>query len=277
MMEIRFAASPNEVKNMDTETLRANFLMSGLMQADILTLTYSHYDRVITGGVKPVGQKVALPNEPELRADYFLQRRELGIINLGGTGVVVADGVAYELDKLDALYLGKGTQAVTFESKAPDAPALFFLMSTTAHLTYPNTKMSKEQAAPVKLGAVATANQRTIYKYIHADGIASCQLVMGLTLLDEGSVWNSVPPHTHTRRTEVYFYFDLNEEQRVFHFMGQPEQTRHLVVANNEAIVSPPWSVHFGSGTGSYGFIWAMAGENQAFTDMDALTLAQLK
>jgi len=276
-MEIRFQSSPIEVKGMSTERLRASFLLSNMMKSDEINLTYSHYDRVIVGGVNPINQTISLPNESELRADYFLERREIGIINLGGPGVVEADAVLYDLSKLDALYLGKGTQSVSFSSKLADNPAFFFLMSTAAHHAYPATKITKEQASPVKLGDTSTANKRTIYKYIHEDGAQSCQLVMGLTLLEDGSVWNSVPPHTHTRRTEVYFYFDLPEIHRAFHFMGEPEETRHIVMANHEAVISPPWSVHFGSGTSNYGFIWAMAGENKAFTDMDALQLSDLK
>ena len=276
-MNIKFPCSPKEVKEMNTEDLRSNFLFPQLMKANVLTLVYSHYDRVIVGGVKPLEQKVILHNEAELKSDYFLEKRELGIINVGGAGIVEADGSTYELNKLDALYLGKGTQSVSFSSKSKDNPALFYLMSTTAHHAYPAAKMTKEQASPVKLGETVTANKRTIFKYIHQDGIPSCQLVMGLTLLDEGSVWNSVPPHTHTRRTEVYFYFDLPEANRVFHFMGEPTETRHIVVANHEAVISPPWSVHFGCGTSNYGFIWGMAGENQAFADMDQVPVAELK
>lgn len=262
---------------MNTEELRSNFLVQQLMQPNQIKLVYSHYDRVIIGGVKPVSTAVALPNEAELRADYFLERRELGIINVGAPGVVEADGVAYELDKLDALYLGKGTKAVSFSSKDGKEPAHFFLMSTTAHHTYPNRKMTKEEAAPVHLGETATANKRTIYKYIHLDGIQSCQLVMGLTVLHEGSVWNSVPPHTHTRRMEVYFYFDVPEAHRIFHLMGEPQETRHIVMANHEAVISPPWSVHCGPGSTNYGFIWAMAGENYTFTDMDPVAIAEMR
>jgi len=275
-MEIRFQSSPKEVKGMNTEELRSNFLVPELMKADALTLVYSHYDRVIIGGVKPILQKVALHNEEELKADYFLQRHELGIINVGGAGTVEADGVNYDLAKLDALYLGKETKSVHFASQSKDGPAVFFLLSTPAHHPYPNRKMSKEEATPVKLGDIATSNKRTIYKYIHPDGIKSCQLVMGLTVLEEGSIWNSVPPHTHTRRTEVYFYFDLPEQHRVFHMMGEPTETRHIVMKNQEAVISPPWSLHCGPGTTNYGFIWAMAGENQAFTDMDQVAIAEI-
>lgn len=276
-MEIRFQNSPKEVKGMSTEELRSNFLIQHLMKRDALSLVYSHYDRVIVGGVIPVQQKITLHNEAELRADYFLQRRELGIINVGGEGGVEADGVHYELNKLDALYLGKGTQAVVFSSKSKDDPASFFLMSTTAHHTYPNTRMTKEEASPVNMGETATANKRTIYKYMHLDGIQSCQLVMGLTVLNEGSVWNSVPPHTHTRRTEVYFYFDVPEQHRIFHLMGEPAETRHLVMANHDAVISPPWSVHCGPGSTNYAFIWAMAGENLTFTDMDPVAIADMR
>ncbi len=276
-MQIRFQNSPKEVKGMSTAELRENFLVQSLMQTDHLELVYSHYDRVIVGGVKPVNASVPLKVEEELKANYFLERRELGIINVGGDGMVVADGVSYDLSKLDCLYLGKGTQDVSFSSKSASSPADFFLMSTPAHASYPNTLMTKEAAAPVAMGETSTANKRTIYKYIHLDGIKSCQLVMGLTVLAEGSVWNSVPPHTHTRRMEVYFYFDLPAQHRVFHLMGEPQETRHLVMANHEAVISAPWSVHCGPGTTNYGFIWAMAGENQVFSDMDPVAIADMK
>lgn len=276
-MQIRFASSPKETKQMDTEELRENYLVQNLMQDDSLQLVYSHYDRVIIGGAKPVAKTLELSNHPELRAEYFLERRELGIINVGGKGKVTADGKDFDLDKLDCVYVGKGTQKVTFSSAAKDAPAIFYLLSAPAHQTYPAQKFTKEQAAPVQLGAAETANKRTVYKYIHLEGIKSCQLVMGLTVLAEGSVWNSVPPHTHTRRMEVYFYFDLPEQHRIFHFMGEPQQTRHIVMANNEAVISAPWSSHFGCGTSNYGFIWGMAGENLVYTDMDPAPVQELK
>ncbi len=276
-MEIRFQSSPSEVKGMNTQQLRENFLVQKLMQANQIQLVYSHFDRVIVGGAMPVSNPVLLPNEAELRADYFLERRELGIINVGGAGSVEADGVVYELSKLDALYLGKGTRSVSFSSASAYQPAQYFLLSAPAHHTYPNRRMQKDEAAPVHLGEKATSNERTIYKYIHQEGIQSCQLVMGLTVLKEGSVWNSVPPHTHTRRMEVYFYFDLPEAHRVFHLMGEPQETRHIVMANQEAVISPPWSVHCGPGTTNYGFIWAMAGENYTFTDMDPVPIATMQ
>jgi len=276
-MQIRFQNSPAETSGMNTEQVRKNFLVDNLMQADTIQLVYSHYDRVIIGGVKPVNNKVELINESELRAEYFLERREMGIINVGGAGKVTADGEEFALEKLEAVYLGKGTKAVSFASADAKAPAIFYILCTPAHQAYPSKKCSKEQAAPVALGDAATSNKRTIYKYIHAEGIQSCQLVMGLTVLEAGSVWNSVPPHTHTRRMEVYFYFDVAEAQRMFHMMGEPTETRHVVMANHQAIISPPWSVHFGCGTANYGFIWGMAGENKTFTDMDPAPIADLK
>ncbi len=276
-MQIRFQNSPKEVKGMTTEELRENFLCEELMQDDVVNLIYSHHDRIITGGAKPVQQSISLIADDELKANYFLERRELGIINVGGAGIIEADGIDYDLEKLSCLYLGKGTKNVSFKTVNKNDPAIFFLLSAPAHHSYPNKKMKKEEASPVELGAVETSNQRTIYKYIHLDGIQSCQLVMGLTVLNNGSVWNSVPPHTHTRRTEVYFYFDLNEQQRVFHFMGEPQQTRHLVMKNHEAVISPSWSIHCGCGTSNYAFIWGMAGENQVFSDMDPAPITELK
>jgi 4-deoxy-L-threo-5-hexosulose-uronate ketol-isomerase len=276
-MEIRFQNSPKETKEMNTEQLRDHFLVNSLMHEDKVKMVYSHYDRMIIAGAMPVKKVLELPNHPELRAEYFLQRRELGIINVGGDGVVMADGKEFHLGKLDAAYLGKETLTVKFRSVDKKHPAVFFMLSAPAHHKYPNRSMMKEKATPVNMGTAETSNVRTIYKYIHADGIRSCQLVMGLTVLKDGSVWNSVPPHTHTRRMEVYFYFDVPKEQRVFHFMGEPEETRHLVVGNHEAVISAPWSMHFGCGTSNYGFIWGMAGENQAFTDMDTVQVPAIR
>lgn len=276
-MEIRFQNSPKETSEMNTAALRSNFVVENLMEDNKILLTYSHYDRVIIGGVKPLDQIIELPNHPELRAAYFLERRELGIINVGGDGVVTADGVAFPLSKLDGLYLGKGTQKVTFTSADKKAPAVFYLLSSPAHHTYPNQSLTKENASPVTLGDASTANKRTIYKYIHLDGLKSCQLVMGLTVLAEGSVWNTMPAHTHTRRMEAYFYFDIPGEHRVVHFMGEPTETRHLFIANHQAIISPPWSIHAGCGTTSYGFIWGMAGENLVYSDMDPAPVSLLR
>ena len=276
-MQVRFQNSPGETKEMNTEQLRENFLIQDLMKDDAVQLIYSHYDRVIVGGAKPLSKTLDLPNPSELRADYFLERRELGIINVGEEGTVIADGQSFLLNKLDCIYIGKGTKQVQFKSSHGANPAIFYLLSAPAHHHFPITRCSKEEAAPVTLGDTSTSNKRTIYKYIHADGIQSCQLVMGLTVLEEGSVWNSVPPHTHTRRMEVYFYFHVPAEHRIFHFMGEPQQTKHIVIANHEAVISAPWSVHYGCGTSNYGFIWGMAGENKAFTDMDPAPVSTLK
>ena len=275
-MQIRFQNSPDETSRMTTQELRSNFLVDELISDDKLQLVYSHYDRVIIGGVKPMNAKLELENDSELRAAFFLERREIGIINVGGVGTIEADGEGFALNKLDCLYLGMGTRQVFFRSNNKQNPALYFLLSAPAHNTYPNRKLSKEEAMPVSIGETTTANQRTIYKYIHADGIKSCQLVMGLTVLNNGSIWNTMPPHTHTRRMEVYFYFDVHEQHRIFHFMGQPDQTRHLLVANHQAILSPPWSIHAGAGTSNYSFIWGMAGENYTFTDMDPVAITEL-
>ena len=276
-MEIRFQSSPKETAQMSTRELRDNFLIQDLMQPGQIKLVYSHFDRIIVGGVVPTSLAIDLPNEEELKAKYFLERREIGIINIGGKGTVSADGIDYLIDKLECVYLGKGTQHVTFRSQDANQPAKFYLLSVPAHHNYQNKMMTKAEAAPVNLGDISTSNKRTIYKYIHNEGIQSCQLVMGLTVLEDGSVWNSVPPHTHTRRMEAYFYFDVKEEHRVMHVMGEPQETRHLMIANNEAALSAPWSMHFGVGTASYGFIWGMAGENKEFSDMDPVAIAYLK
>lgn len=213
-MEVRFQNSPKETMEMNTEQLRDNFLIQGLMSEDKLKLVYSHYDRVVAGGALPVRKSLILPNHDELKAEYFLERREIGIINVGGNGVVIADGKEFSLDKLDCVYLGKGTKEVEFRSKSKKHPAAFFLLSAPAHQKYPNRLMKKEKATPVNLGDPSTSNVRTVFKYIHLDGLKSCQLVMGLTVLNSGSVWNSVPPHTHTRRMELYFYFDIPKHGR---------------------------------------------------------------
>lgn len=276
-MESRYESSPKEVASMNTESLRANFLIEKLFEANQVNLTYTHYDRVITGGVMPVNSVVALPNYDALKSDYFLERRELGIINVGGDGKITADGEVFLINKLDCLYLGKGVKTASFESIDATNPAQYFLISSPAHQSYPTRLMKKEEASPVNLGSNQTSNERTIYKYIHLDGIRSCQLVMGLTVLANGSVWNTMPAHTHDRRMEVYCYFDIPQNQAVLHLMGQPQETRHLFVSNHQAIISPPWSVHSGCGTANYSFIWAMAGENQLFTDMDFVEIPSLR
>ncbi len=262
---------------MNTAGLRENFLVQHLFADNSINLTYSHYDRMIAGGIRPVSQVVTLPADNELKSSFFLERRELGVINVGDEGTIVADGTEYRLQKLDCLYLGRGVKDVSFASADPGQPASFFLLSAPAHQAYPAKLMKSSEATPAELGSPETANERTIFKYIHEDGVKSCQLVMGLTVLKPGSVWNTMPPHTHNRRMEVYLYFDVKDEHRVFHLMGEPTETRHLVVANHEAIISPPWSVHSGCGTSNYSFIWGMAGENQAFADMDAVAIKELQ
>jgi 4-deoxy-L-threo-5-hexosulose-uronate ketol-isomerase len=276
-MNSRYQNSPKETSSMNTHELRETFLLESVIQDGALHLTYSHYDRVIVGGVKPILQTIALENPAELRANFFLERREIGIINVGGNGIVEVDDTFYELSKLDCLYIGKGVQKVFFKSVNPAQPAVFYLLSAPAHAQYPVQFLAKDNAMPTSIGAIETSNERTIYKYIHAEGIQSCQLVMGLTVLKTGSVWNTMPAHTHTRRMEAYFYFDVPESQRVFHFMGEPTETRHLVVSNYQAVLSPPWSIHSGCGTSNYSFIWGMAGENYNYTDMDMVAIGDMK
>ncbi|MFN7116998.1 MAG: 5-dehydro-4-deoxy-D-glucuronate isomerase [Saprospiraceae bacterium] len=276
-MQTRYESSPREVATMHTDELRNNFLVENLFRPEEVELVYSHYDRMVIGGVMPIHQAILLPNPDALKAEFFLERRELGIINIGGAGQVTVDSIVYKLDKMDCLYVGKGVQTIFFESVDEANPAQFFLLSAPAHVSYPTRLLPQEDAATQQLGALETANQRTIYKYIHPDGIASCQLVMGLTVLEPGSVWNTMPPHTHDRRMEVYLYFDVQANQQVMHVMGQAQETRHIWVSNQQAVISPPWSIHAGCGTTHYAFIWGMAGENQAFTDMDFISTAELR
>lgn len=276
-MNQRYHNSPKEVMQMSTAELRENFLIENLMQADALQLTYSHYDRMIIGGVMPVYGAVALENFENLKAEFFLERRELGAINVGGPGSIVVDGQSYSLSKLDCLYIGRSSKEVRFQSDDASQPAQFYLLSAPAHHDYPTAFMPKEEAMPMTIGSLETSNERTIYKYIHKEGLQSCQLVMGLTILNTGSVWNTMPSHTHDRRMEAYFYFDVEPDQAVFHFMGQPQETRHLLVHNHQAIISPPWSIHSGCGTRNYAFIWGMGGENKDYSDMDAVKITELR
>jgi len=273
----RFTNGKNEVKQMNTEELRTNFLVEKIFSRDEFNFVYSHYDRMIVGGVMPIYKTLTLPVYDNLKADYFLERRELGVINVGGDGEIKVNDKSYLLSKLDCLYVGKSNQKVTFKSVKRNSPAKFYLLSAPAHHTYRVQLMRKEKASPLDLGSVETANQRTVYKYIHADGLKSCQLVMGLTTLKTGSVWNTIPTHTHDRRMEMYFYFDIADNQRVFHFMGEPNETRHLLVANEQAVISPPWSIHSGAGTSNYSFIWGMGGENFDYTDMDVIDIKDVK
>jgi len=261
---------------MTTEELRETFLISNLFAPGEIRGQFTDLDRLVVAGVTPIDQPIALPNHKEAGRSFFLERRELGAINIGGCGKVFADRKVYELGKLDCVYLPMGTREVLFSSDDPANPARFYILSCPAHSVHPAATMNAKVATPVALGASATANQRKIYKLIHQGGIQSCQLVMGLTALEPGSVWNSFPPHTHWRRTEVYFYFDL-QENIVTHFLGEPIATRHLFLHNEEVALSPNWSIHCGCGTGNYKFIWGMAGENQVFEDMDTVKPLDLR
>jgi 4-deoxy-L-threo-5-hexosulose-uronate ketol-isomerase len=262
---------------MNTEELRETFLLEEMFQTGTIELAYVDLDRTVIGGAVPVEESLSLETEPELRADYFLERRELGILNVGGAGSVVVDGAEFALSKLDCLYVGRGSKSVTFSSKNAKDPAYFYLLSYPAHKEYPTAMVKFSDLKGLELGSVETCNKRTIYKAIYKEGIKSCQLVMGFTLLANGSNWNTMPAHTHMRRSEVYFYFDVDPAHRVFHLMGPPDATSHLVIADKEVVVSPGWSIHAGVGTKSYGFCWGMGGENQAYDDMDPVTIAELK
>jgi len=266
----------NDFKKYDTAQIRENFLLTDLEKDDAIELVYTHYDRMLAGLANPIHHALELPTYVNLKSEYFLERREIGIFNIGNTGKVEADGVVYELEKQDCLYIGKGTRKVVFTSNDAANPAKFFLCSAPAHQTFPTTLRKVADANHLQLGSTATANERELNQFIYDGGVQSCQLVMGITSIKPGSVWNSVPPHMHDRRSEIYFYFDLAPENILLHVMGQPQETRHLVIKNNEGIVSPPWSVHFGTGTGNYSFIWAMAGENKQFTDMDPAPVTTL-
>jgi 4-deoxy-L-threo-5-hexosulose-uronate ketol-isomerase len=273
---IRRMPCPQAVARMDSQELRDNFLVANLFAPGELRGVFTDLDRLTLGGALPTRQPVELPNHRETGRAFFLEQRELGAINIGGPGAVQVDGRVFPANTLSCVYAGAGTQKLVFESKDPANPAKFFFLSCPAHAPQPAAVMQREEAVATPLGSPAGANQRVIRKFIHAGGIRSCQLVMGFTELAEGSVWNTFPPHTHSRRTEVYFYFDLGDRV-LAHFMGQPAATRHLWVQNESAVLSPSWSVHSGCGTGNYKFIWGMAGENQTFDDMDAVKPADLR
>ncbi len=276
-MDIRYGNNPKDSKFYTTDELRANYLVEKVFVSGALSLTYSHVDRIIFGGVIPVGNTIGLDAGKELGARYFLERRELGVINLGGAGTVALDGVEYKLENRDGLYVGAGIKEVSFRSEDNETPAKFYINSAPAHTAYPTVKIEISKANPIQLGSLETSNKRTIYQYVHPNVCKSCQLLMGMTILEPGCVWNTMPCHTHDRRMEVYFYFNMDSGSRVFHMMGEPSETRHLVVANEQAVISPSWSIHSGVGTGSYTFIWGMAGENQTFDDMDAIKTIDLR
>ena len=275
-MELRTAASPRDVKTYDTARLREEFLIQDLFRPDDIKLVYSHIDRIITGSATPVTKALVLTAGDELRADYFLQRREMGVINIGGEGTVTVDGTVYTLRYKDGLYIGRGSRDISFASADPEHPAKFYLNSCPAHKEYPTVYIRPEDCVRVELGSLEQSNHRTICKYILPGQVESCQLVMGMTQLQPGSVWNTMPCHTHDRRMEVYLYFDMPKDAFVMHYMGEPQETRHIVMRNEQAVISPSWSIHAGSGSQAYTFIWGMCGENQDFDDMDGVATTDI-
>ncbi len=276
MNSVRYAIHPEDFKKYDTNAIRQAFLIDNIFQDNQLTHTYTHYDRLIVGGVKPVSTAVTLLPFDELKADYFLERREIGIINVGDAATILVDQQEYLLENKDALYIGKGVREVIFQPGKKGTP-LFYYNSAPAHATYPTRKVALAEADTVVLGSLETANNRTIRKLIVNSVLPTCHLQMGLTELKPGSIWNTMPPHTHDRRMEAYFYFDLPVGQTVCHFLGQPQETRHIWMQNNEAVLSPPWSIHAGAGTSNYCFIWGMAGENLDYSDMDGVAPTELR
>jgi len=277
VLEKRYAEHPDDVKHYDTKTLREHFLFESIFVKDEISLCYTHSDRVVFGGAFPTEKQLRLEGGKDFGSDVFLDRRELGAICIGGEGIVSADGTQHKMKKGDGLYIGKGTKEVIFSASEKSNPPKFYLASTPAHVTFPVVHIPIEKANPRKLGEAATVNVRTIYQYVHPAVCQSCQLLMGMTVLEEGSVWNTMPCHTHERRMEVYLYFDMKSGASVFHLHGQPNETRHIVVNNEQAVISPSWSIHSGVGTAAYTFIWAMAGENQTFDDMDTLVTTELR
>ncbi|MGM0255570.1 4-deoxy-L-threo-5-hexosulose-uronate ketol-isomerase 1 [Enterococcus sp. AZ093] len=277
-METRYTHSPEDIRHYSTEQLRNEFLVEKVFVPGKISLTYTHNDRMIFGGVTPTTHPLEIKLDKELGVTYFLERRELGVINIGGLGFIEIDGEKEEMKKQDGYYIGKETEHVVFSSVDPENPAKFYISSVPAHHKYPNVKISIDQVKPMETGEGVTLNERKIYQYIHPNVCESCQLQMGYTILEPGSSWNTMPCHTHERRMEAYVYFDYaNENTRVFHMMGKPDETKHLVVDNEQAVISPSWSIHSGVGTSNYSFIWAMCGENITYTDMDMVSMDQLK
>ena len=274
--ETRYASSPQAVKQYDTKQLRDEFLIDDLMQNGKIKFVYTHYDRYMAGGAVPISD-LKLETIDPLKASYFLERRELGIINVGGSGSIIVDGETFNINHKDALYIGKGAKEVVFKSDDANNPSKFYMNSATAHKTYPTKKTSLTEANKIELGSLETANHRTVSQMIIGGIVTTCQLQMGMTELKAGSVWNTMPAHVHDRRMEIYFYLDIPENQAVCHFMGQPQETRHIWMQNHEAVISPPWSIHSGAGTSNYTFIWGMAGENLDYGDMDVAKITELR
>ncbi|EOD55272.1 5-dehydro-4-deoxy-D-glucuronate isomerase [Aeromonas molluscorum] len=278
-MQTRQSIHSDHAKQLDTQGLRREFLVEEIFTPNKLTMTYSHIDRIVFGGIMPVDAPLTFSDAlgKAFGVTYFLERRELGLINIGGPGLVIVDGSPYEVGKAEALYVGQGARALSFASVNAEQPAKFYYNSAPAHTSYPTRKVTQDQASPATLGDPSTSNRRTIYKYLVPDVLPTCQLVMGMTQLEEGSLWNTMPCHTHERRMEVYFYFNMKEDAAVFHMMGKPDETRHLLVHNEQAVISPSWSIHSGVGTQAYTFIWGMVGENQVFGDMDHVAVQDLR
>ena len=272
----RYAIHPSQYRTFTTSQLRENFLIENIFVKDEISLVYTHYDRLIVGGANPVSKPVTLETIDSLKAEFFLQRREIGIINVGGKGTITVDGTSYTLENKEALYIGRGAKNVVFNPDQATRP-LYYFNSAPAHTTYPTRKVSLDQAETVEIGSLETSNQRTIRKLLVNSVLETCQVQMGLTELKTGSVWNTMPPHTHDRRMEAYFYFNVPENQTVCHFMGEPQETRHIWMQNHQAVISPPWSIHSGAGTSNYAFIWGMAGENLNYSDMDGVKPTELR
>ena len=280
-MDIRYSVNQRDFKRYTTEEVRGEFLIENLYKKDEVVAVYSHVDRMVTLGCMPVNEAVSISKGIDVWAnfgtEYFLERREIGIFNIGGAGKIKADGEVFEMGYKDCLYITKGTKEVTFESNSPENPAKFYMVSAPAHTSYKTTFISIEKAAKKPLGSMETSNKRVINQFIHPYVLQTCQLSMGMTVLEPGSVWNTMPAHTHERRMEIYMYFEVPENQVVFHMMGEGQETRHIVMQNEQAVISPSWSIHSGAGTSNYTFIWAMGGENQAFDDMDNIATTDLR
>jgi 4-deoxy-L-threo-5-hexosulose-uronate ketol-isomerase len=276
-MKTLLISDPIRYPRMTSQEIRDSFLMDDLSRPGAIAFTYVDLDRAVVGLASPNEQPLKLETSPELRAEFFTERRELGALNVGGEGMVHVGQTSYALENLDLIYIGRGNPEVRFESKSKDAPAVFYILSYPSHAACPTAVVKRDSVQPTELGSAANSNRRSIYKYVHAAGVKSCQLVMGVTHLHEGSTWNTMPAHTHMRRSEVYFYFDLEQRARVFHLMGPPEETKHILVANRQAVVSPGWSIHAGVGTQAYKFCWGMGGENQDYADMDPVSLEQMR
>lgn len=275
-MKTVFLADPQRFPRMTTQELRDAFLLPSMFESGHIHLAYVDMDRTVIGMATPTETPISLPSPALLRAGHFLDRRELGALNIGGNGGIRVGDSTYSLQNLDCLYLGRGQSDVSFYSEDPESPAVFYLLSYPAHRSFPTSLIRKSESNPMELGAVVNANRRTVCKYIHQQGVQSCQLVMGVTHLHQGSIWNTMPPHTHLRRSEIYMYFNLTAEGRAFHLMGPPQETRHIVMANHDIVASPGWSIHAGAGTEPYSFCWGMGGENQDYADMDPVPIAQL-